>query len=130
MPENIFASAARYLVVEILWDIVYFPIWWYSKGLVGVGRYCLSSASFHLQRRLALGIWLRSMLKPMFGDYTKEGRIISFFMRIIVMVWKLVVAVVWLVILLVLFFAWVCLPLLIIYFIAYQVFGVSFVFFP
>ncbi|MBU0597893.1 hypothetical protein KKF61_02755, partial [Patescibacteria group bacterium] len=102
----------------------YFPIWWYSKGLLRVYHYCINSVSTHIRRRLALGIWLRSMFKPMYGDYTKEGRIISFGMRIVVLIYKIVAMLVWLIILLVIFIAWIILPILIIYFILYQVFDI------
>lgn len=126
MKQNIFVGAIKYIAIEILWDIVYFPIWWYSKGLARVGRYCLNSANFHLHRKLALGLWFRSMFKPMYGDYTKEGRIISFFMRIVVLVWKLLSVFVWFIILLIIFIAWVILPALVIYYILYQLFEVPF----
>lgn len=124
MSENILVVTLKYIAIEIIWDIVYFPIWWYSKGLVRVYQYCINSATFHLTRRVALGIWLRSMFKPMYGDYTKEGRIISFFMRIVVLIWKLVSAVLWFIVLFVLLVAWVILPVVIVYFILYQLFDV------
>ena len=60
----------------------------------------------------------------MYGDYTKEGRIISFGMRIVVLIYKIVAMLVWLIILLVIFIAWIILPILIIYFILYQVFDI------
>ncbi|MDD5040627.1 MAG: hypothetical protein PHY34_05795 [Patescibacteria group bacterium] len=124
MSNNVLVQTLKYIAVEILWDIVYFPIWWYTKGFVRIYRYCSESANFHLHRRVALGIWLRSMFKPMYGDYTKEGRIISFFMRCVVLVWKLLSTVLWFLVLFLLICAWVILPLVIIYYILYQLFGV------
>lgn len=129
MGQNIFVAAIRYLAYEIIWDILYFPIWWYTKGLARVTEYCLSSARFHIQRRLALGLWLSSMFKPMYGDYTKEGRIISFFMRLVVLFGKLVSLVFLLLFLFFVFIAWILLPVLIVYYLLYQVFDVSFFFF-
>lgn len=126
MSDNILIATFKYILIEILWDIVYFPIWWYSKGLVRVARYCMNSASFHLTRRIAIGIWLRNMFKPMYGDYTREGRIISLFMRLVVLIWKLISSLVWLVILFVIFIFWITLPLLIIYYILYQTIDVPF----
>ena len=58
MSNNIIVATLKYIAVEILWDIVYFPVWWYSTGLVRVVKFCLNSAAQHLNRRLALGIWL------------------------------------------------------------------------
>ena len=112
-----------------MFDIIYFPIWWYTKGLKIIANYCIQSATFHVNRRLALGIWIKSIFKPMYGDYTREGRIISLFMRLIVLVWKLIATLLWLVVLFVLFVAWMVLPLVIIYFIIYQITDLSFVFF-
>jgi hypothetical protein len=51
------------------------------------------------------------MFKPMFQDYTKEGRIISFFMRLILLVFKLVSVGVWAIILLALIGLWLALPI-------------------
>jgi len=124
MSDNIIISTVKYIAIEIIWDIIYFPIWWYTKGLMRAANYCLNSANFHIHRRLALGVWLRSMFKPMYGDYSREGRIISFFMRLVVLVYKLIATGLWLILLFVLFLLWLVLPLLIIYYILYQVFGV------
>lgn len=124
MSENILVTTLKYISIGIIWDIVYFPIWWYSKGLVRVYRYCINSAIFHLTRRVALGIWLRSMFKPMYGDYTKEGRIISVFMRLVVLIWKLLSTVLWFIVLFLLFIVWILLPIVIVYFILYQLYEV------
>ncbi|MFH0805122.1 MAG: hypothetical protein V1916_02915 [Patescibacteria group bacterium] len=123
--NNIFISTVRYIAVEVILDILYFPVWWYSKGLTRVGRYCLESAAFHVNRRVGLGIWVRSMFKPMYGDFTWEGRIISGFMRIFVLLWKLVSTVLWFALLVVTFLLWVLLPVAAVYLCLYQVFGVS-----
>lgn len=128
MSDNVLVQTFKYLAVEILWDIVYFPVWWYTKGLKRVYDFCINSATFHIQRRVALGIWLKSMFKPMYGDTTKEGKIISFFMRIVVLFWKLGSTVLWLFILFLLFLGWIVLPLVILYYILYQLFGVPLLF--
>ena len=127
MPKNIFFNTIKFVSVEIIWDVIYFPLWWYSRGLVKVGQYCLQSASFHLNRRVALGIWLRSIFKPMYGDTTWEGRAISQVMRIIILIWKLIFSVIWLVWLLIIFILWLALPVAIVWFILYQIFNVPFI---
>lgn len=124
MRDHILVATLKYIAVEIVWDIIYFPIWWYSKGLMRVINFCLESAIFHVNRRMALGIWVKNMFKPMYGDYTREGRIISLFMRFVVLIWKLVGIILWLIILLLVFILWIILPLVIIYFILFQLFEV------
>ena len=130
MSNNIVVATIKYIFVEILWDIVYFPIWWYTKGLARVGRYCAESIQVYVKRRLALGVWMSSMFKPMYGDTTAEGRIISGFMRVIVLIWKLILLALWLIALAVFFIAWIVVPVLVVYYVLYQVFDVSFLFFP
>lgn len=129
MSDHILKSSFKYIVVEILWDIIYFPVWWYTKGIKRIFLYCINSAKLHVTRRLALGVWLKNMFTPMFGDYTKEGRIISFFMRFFVLIWKLIATVLWLIVLLILFLLWIIFPLITIYYILYQVFDIPFLFF-
>lgn len=124
MSDHILIATLKYIGVEIIWDVIYFPIWWYSKGLMRVINFCINSASFHVNRRMALGIWVKSMFKPMYGDYTREGRIISIFMRVIVLIWKLVGTVLWMAVLVVVFVLWIVLPIIVIYFILYQIFDV------
>jgi hypothetical protein len=124
MSDNIILATIKYIAIEIVWDVVYFPIWWYTKGLARVARYCLDSATTQIKHRLALGVWISSIAKPMYGDYTIEGRIISGMMRLVVLVWKLILMFLWLIVLFVLFFAWIILPILVIYYILYQLFDI------
>ncbi|MBI5037804.1 MAG: hypothetical protein HZC01_03845 [Candidatus Kerfeldbacteria bacterium] len=126
MSQNIIFATLKYIAIEILWDILYFPIWWYSKGLVRAITRATESATFHLQRRVALGIWLRSMFKPMYGDATKEGRIISIVFRIIILGWKIIIAGLWIILLFLGVALWVALPIIIGYYIFFQVTDITF----
>jgi len=47
-----------------------------------------------VERIAALRLWLKSMFKPMFQDYTKSGRIISFFMRVVLLIFKLLMVII------------------------------------
>lgn len=130
MSNNILVATIKYIFIEIIWDIIYFPVWWYTKGLARVGRYCLQSAETQIKRRLALGVWISSMFKPMYGDTSVEGRIISGVMRFIVLIWKMILMIIWLAVLMVILLAWVLLPALVVYYLLYQVFNLPFAFFP
>jgi uncharacterized membrane protein len=67
------------------------------------------------ERIAALRIWLKSMFKPMFQDYTREGRVISFFMRVVLLVFKLLMMIVWAVFLGVIILIWLGLPIVVIW---------------
>lgn len=80
-------SFSKIFLIDVILDILYFPVWWYSKGLKNVllwaGRR-IRIANINLSLRL----WLTSLFKPMFGERSRSGRIISFFMRLMVLVWR------------------------------------------
>ena len=76
-------------------------------------------------RIAGLKIWLKSMFKPMFQDYSKEGRIISFIMRVVLLLFKLLMISMWAAIVAVLVIGWLLLPLAIVWFISIS-FGYDF----
>ncbi|MDA2922056.1 hypothetical protein MYX07_02185 [Patescibacteria group bacterium AH-259-L07] len=68
--------------------IIYFPLWWYSIGLKK-----RLSGLFHgirtLFHNLGIIIMFKYLFKPMFGERSHSGRIISFFMRLLLLFWRL-----------------------------------------
>lgn len=102
------------LLLESVLDIIYFPIWWYTKGAIHALRWC-----FNLLQRgnesLAPGLWLANLFVPMFGQFDWQGRIVSFLMRLAQIFARAVALVVWLSLCLVLFLCWLALPALVIY---------------
>lgn len=83
--SSIILASGKYFLIELVGDVLYFPLWWYSVGfrqlLLSLGRSLRSS-----ERYLALGLLARSLFLPMFGQYDREGRIISFFMRLVILI--------------------------------------------
>ncbi|MEK7580426.1 MAG: hypothetical protein AAB465_02355 [Patescibacteria group bacterium] len=100
-----FASFVKFTIINPLLEILYFPIWWYTKGLKNAA-FSLRDNVYKLARSLALRLLLANMFKPMFGQYSFSGRIISFFMRVLQLVVYLILFIIGAAILLVLFFAW------------------------
>jgi len=85
------------LVFEFLFDVVRFPWWWYGGGLKLVVAKCWRGFGA-TRARVGLGIFVKYLFKPMYQDYTWQGRIISFFMRLVLLVAKLVryvIAAIW-----------------------------------
>ena len=58
------------------------------------------------------GDYIDVMGKPMYADYTRSGRVISFFMRIILVVVKSFVLLLWTIVLVIAMIAWVAGPIL------------------
>ena len=98
-------------IFDPIFAVLYFPVYWYGPGLLkrdkGLGRRVRNLAHF-----LALRIMFINLFKPMFGEHTRSGRIISFFMRLILLGWRLILFVLGTIFWTILFLAWIFLPLL------------------
>lgn len=99
----------KFFLFDILLDALYAPVWWYSVGLVGTLRK-LSRAVQEGASIIGIGIWAKSLFKPMYGEYSWQGRIISFFMRVVMLLFMTIQMIVWLGILFILLFIWLILP--------------------
>ncbi len=100
----------KFLFVDIILDALYAPVWWYSAGLIGTLRK-LSRALQEGAQIIGITIWAKSLFKPMYGEYSWQGRIVSFFMRIVVLLFMVLQMTVWLGILLILLLIWLILPI-------------------
>ena len=101
-----FAGIIKFIVHDVVLDALLFPAWWYTEGLLGM----LKFLGVEVRRgagAIGIGIWVKSLFKPMYGERSWQGRIISFLMRIVILVWKLALFFGWSLILLVLFILWV-----------------------
>ncbi|MFA7662440.1 MAG: hypothetical protein WCX88_00805 [Patescibacteria group bacterium] len=114
MKQNFIFSTIKVTVIDILLDIIHFPVWWYSSGFIKTLKVCGLSIqnSYHDS---AIGILLRNMFKPMYGEYSFTGRVISFFARIFILLFKLIQLVIWIVVLLATLLLWLGLPIIAIY---------------
>lgn len=124
MNDSILFRAFTFIFRELIIDVLRFPVWWYSTGTVNVFRR-IGHEIADWGARLSLRILLRNMFKPMYGDYTRSGRAISFFMRLMVFGAKSIVFVIWTVILSALGILWLVLPLAIVYLIYLNITGTT-----
>ena len=111
MAQTTTQRALIFLLRETVGDILLFPIWWYTTGMVRVAKKLLSEW-VDIEEWLSLRILLKNMFRPMFADYSKTGRLISFGLRVFLVTTKGLVLVAWTVIELVLMAAWIIVPAL------------------
>ncbi len=100
------------LLLESLLDIIYFPVWWYTKGLAHAWRWCFNLL-LSGNANLAPGLWLANLFVPMYGQFDLQGRIVSFLMRLVQIFARTVALAVWLSLCVVLFLGWLVLPVLV-----------------
>jgi len=117
--RSIVLQSLKFITLDLLGDIMLFPLWWYTKGLQ---RYAnLMWENVHMvERHLGVFIWTNNILRPMFGQYDWQGRIISFFMRLVNIIFRGGVLLIWSLLCAALFMLWIAFPLLMIWLIALQ----------
>ena len=104
----------KLIFVDIILDFFYWPVWWYTVGLKNALLFCVRQI-FDTWRALALRIWLINIFTPMYGDRSVLGRIISFVMRIVILIWRMVWMTLWIMIILALLAIWIGAPVLVIW---------------
>jgi hypothetical protein len=114
LKQNTFFVAARALFVDALGDVLYFPIWWYSSGLknVAINRYHSISG---MANQLALRLLVLNIFKPMFAQYDRAGRVISFFARILILIARSIYFVIYTVLQILLLVLWLVVPLVVVF---------------
>jgi len=114
IKQNILVASGRSILVDIVWDFVYFPVWWYTSGLKQITLGRIKSIE-NMVDHLALRLLLLNIFKPMFAQYDRAGRIISFFMRIVILIGRSIYFFVYSALQLVIVIIWLLLPALVVY---------------
>lgn len=107
-------QSVKVLIWELAVEVVYFPIWWYTKGLKRHLLFVWHSI-VRLNRNLSLGLMFKNIGKPMFGQYDRAGRIISFFMRLLLLLTRTFVFILFSLFYILLLIAWIILPVIIVW---------------
>jgi len=124
MSQNIVISSFKFVLVEIIGEVLYFPIWWYTKGAQKFFLFFWQKI-VATQRGLGVGIWLVNLFTPMYGQADWPGRLISFFVRLFQIIVRFLALVIWTLFMIIIFLFWLMLPLLVAYQIYYVVINFS-----
>lgn len=111
---DIFFLTISSFFLEFFKEIIFFPVWWYGSGLLRVGRWCISFWA-QTARNLGVGIWIKNLFVPMYGETEIASRIISFFLRLFMIFVRGLGVLIWTVFLLIFFLGYLVLPLITIF---------------
>lgn len=114
MTENIFSKTFKTLAWDFLIEVLYFPLWWYSSGLKKTSLAIFNSIK-NTNRNLALSLLLKNLFKPMYGQSDKVGRAISFFMRLILLVAKFFIFMLFVLFYFLILIFWLLAPILVVW---------------
>jgi len=120
MWRHNFLTYSGKIILQLVGEILYFPLWWYS---VGFFRLLKSIWQFWRGEEAALGfsVWLKNLFVPMYGQHDFAGRLISFLVRIVQIIARGLVLLVWSFILLIIIIFWLILPIILLLALAFQV---------
>jgi hypothetical protein len=118
--DNFFLLSAK-TIFQSLWKIAYFPLWWYTQGFLNIlkkfGKFLLMR-----EKSLALFLWIKNIHKPMYAQTDWQGRLISLFMRLVQIIARSIIMIVYLILVLIGIFVWLASPVFVTYEIIFQTF--------
>ncbi len=101
-------------IFDSILDFFYFPFWWYTKGLKDVLLWSFKKI-LNGEKTLGLRIWMMNLFHPMYGVTDWQGKIISFFMRLIQIFFRSILFLIWIFFIFLLFSIWLVAPVFVIY---------------
>ncbi|HBA36957.1 TPA: hypothetical protein DCZ15_03745 [Candidatus Falkowbacteria bacterium] len=117
--HNFFTYAGK-IIGQILGEILYFPVWWYT---VGFARTAKGGWRFWRGREssLGFGVWVKNIFVPMYGQRDLASRLISFVMRLVQIIYRGAILLFWLVLILLFLVLWLAGPILLLLALAFQI---------
>ncbi len=76
-------ALARIVFVDLIGSVIWFPVWWYTKGLKRFINWCYEGIVYR-SKQYAFRVWIKNFFVPMYAQYDLTGRLISVGMRIAV----------------------------------------------
>ena len=78
-------ALVRLVFVDLFGSVIWFPIWWYTKGFKNFIKWCIQGLEYRA-KQYAFKIWFKNFFIPMYGQYDLVGRLISVGMRFFVII--------------------------------------------
>ena len=76
-----FAKTIVFAGEDALTSVIRFPLWWYTRGLVDTAS-ALARSVRTQATQLAIGVWIRNIFTPMYGQSDWQSRLISVLVRV------------------------------------------------
>ena len=85
MKSSSSSLVAKHLLLDLAREILFLPVWWFTIGLAQMVLWCGHSVE-HAAEKTGLTIWAKNLFIPMYGETSVSGKLISFFMRLIMVI--------------------------------------------
>jgi len=105
-------SAGKAVFGDVLGGILNAPVFWYTRGAADAFKYCIGLI-VRRWKTLALGVWIVNIFVPMYAQHDIAGTLISFFMRVIQIIARGIVMILWTALVIIIYLAYLAGPVLI-----------------
>lgn len=114
------AAYSTKILGAVIIDIIYFPFWWYLGGLVKTVIF-LKNFLKNREKTLAFFVWVKNLFRPMYGQEDWQGRLISFAIRLIQIIFRGAIMIFWLLFALLGLLFWIIFPFFVLFEIYLQI---------
>lgn len=121
MSTNNFLFYATQILAGLARDLLLFPLWWYTKGLVETSQRITTFWAQSL-KALNLLVWMKNIFVPMYGQRDLTGILVSIMMRIVQIILRSIGFAFLLIAGVIALLLWITAPVLIAWQIIYQLF--------
>lgn len=120
MASNNFVIYGFKMAVELIWNIIFFPLWWYTAGFMVMINGLINFVS-NREKGLGFLVWLKNIHKPMYGLTDWQGKLISFFMRLLNVILRGILLLFFIVLAFIFALVWIALPPFVLFQIVFQI---------
>lgn len=120
MSTNNFLFYATQILAGLVRDLLLFPAWWYTRGLLETAERIMTFWA-HSLKALNLLVWMKNIFVPMYGQRDFTGVLVSIFMRIVQIILRSIGFIFLLIVGVVAMLLWILAPVLIAWQIIYQI---------
>ena len=118
---NNFVLYGGKIIIELIGDILYFPLWWYTRGLLNTINGSITFVQ-NREKALAYRVWVKNIFKPMYAQTDWQGHLISFFMRIVQIFFRSIFMLFWIILAFIFVLLWIIFPIFVFAEIYFQLF--------
>ncbi len=111
---NTYKIFLKDLFLDTIGEVLFFPVWWYSRGLKKTALFCWQRANDGW-RVLALSIFIKNFFKPMYGQKGWDAYVLSIVIHFIQLSYRLFLMTLWALFWILVLFIWITLPVFVIY---------------
>lgn len=115
-------TALNALASDLFGSVFRFPLWWYTDGVLVVLKKAKKTVQF-ISLTTGFGVWSKNLTTPMYGDNSFAGRVISFFIRLAIVVFVGFGLILWIGFLAILVLLYLLFPVISLFGVLYHLFG-------